>query len=472
MPLPLRFRFAALAACVTALAATADAQDAAKKDPPKKQPAPKKAAEKRPAAPVADLTALPGFQVELLYTADPATEGSWINLTVDPKGRLLIGGQSNQPVLRATLKGGAVEKMENLGLPITQVMGMLFAFDSLYLMGSGPGATYGLFRCRDTDGDDKFDDIKALKDFGTGGEHGAHAIAAGPDGKLYVCNGNHTPVPQGLSKFNPLRNYREDHLLPRQWDGNGHAAGILAPGGYVLRGNPDGTDWELTLGGFRNQYDFAFNGDGELFTWDSDMEWDWGMPWYRPTRVNHCVTGGEYGWRSGTGVWPNYYTDSLPTTVDIGLGSPTGVTTGAGAKFPEKYQKALYICDWTYGRLMAVHLTPTGATYTGTFENFVAPKGLDGKSDKKPLNLTDSVVGKDGALYFTVGGRNTQAALYRVTYTGTESTAPATLTNADGADARKLRRELEAFHREPNPKALEFAWPHLNSDDRWIRFAA
>ena len=34
--------------------------------------------------------------------------------------------------------------------------------------------------------------------------------------------------------------------------------------------------------GYRNAYDIAFNADGELFTYDSDMEWDMGTPWYRP----------------------------------------------------------------------------------------------------------------------------------------------------------------------------------------------
>jgi len=42
---------------------------------------------------------------------------------------------------------------------------------------------------------------------------------------------------------------------------------------------------------------------------------------------------------------------------------------------------------------------------------------------KTPLNLTDAVIGDDGAMYFTVGGRNTKAQLYRISYTGDESTA-------------------------------------------------
>jgi putative heme-binding domain-containing protein len=240
----------------------------------------------------------------------------------------------------------------------------------------------------------------------------------------------------------------------------------------VVRTDPDGKKWDLVLGGFRNAYDMAFNADGELFTFDSDMEWDWGMPWYRPTRVNHAVTGGEYGWRSGSGVWPDYYPDSLPAAVNIGIGSPTGVVFGTVAKFPAMYQKALYVQDWSYGRIFAVHLTPNGATYSTKVEPFVAPVATNGDKARSPLPLTDLVIGDDGAMYFTIGGRNNQAALYRVTYTGSESTAPADLHDTAGAKERQLRHELEAFHGKTDPKAVSFAWPHLSSKDRYLRYAA
>ena len=47
--------------------------------------------------------------------------------------------------------------------------------------------------------------------------------------------------------------------------------------------------------GMRNHFDTAFNALGDLFTYDSDMEWDAGTPWYRPTRIYHLVSGGDYG---------------------------------------------------------------------------------------------------------------------------------------------------------------------------------
>ncbi len=413
-----------------------------------------------------------GFAIDVVHIADSKKEGSWICMAKDHKGRLIISGQQNQPILRITLNDGKAEKIEKLTLPISGAMGMLYAFDSLYVNGIGPKG-FGLYRCKDTKNADQYDDVQLLKKFQGGGEHGPHGVALGPDNQLYVMNGNHTALPEGLTPNSPYRNYREDFLLPRQWDGNGHAAGILAPGGYVVRTDADGKSWELVLGGFRNAYDIAFNPDGELFTFDSDMEWDWGMPWYRPIRINHCTSAAEFGWRSGTGVWPEFYLDSLGSTLNVGIGSPTGVGNGIGAKFPAKYQKAIYALDWTYGRIVAVHLKPNGSSYSAESEVFVAPKGIVvAGTPKKNLNVTDTVIGDDGALYFTTGGRNTQGALYRVRYVGKESTAPVT-ANTDGAADRKLRRELETYHHgKADPAAIAKAWPHLASSDRWLQFAA
>ena len=417
----------------------------------------------------ADLTLLPGFKVELLHSALPL-EGSWISMAVDAKGRLIVSPQQDDlPLLRITLtSAGQVAKIEPLPAPLHQAMGMCYAHDSLYVSGHGPSGT-GLYRLIDENHNDQFDtnEVHFLKKFEGEGEHGYHGVVEGPDGMIYVMNGNHTKVPEGISTNSPLRNYNEDLLLPRQWDANGHAAGILAPGGYVARTDPEGKKWELLLGCFRNSYDFDFNPNGEMFTFDSDMEWDWGMPWYCPTRVSHNVSGGDYGWRSGAGRWPNYYADSLPAAVDIGLGSPTGVKFGTKSKFPKKYQQALFVMDWAYGRLLAVNLREQGASYTGDFEVFV--KG-------KPLNLTDMEFGKDGAMYFITGGRGTQTGLYRVSFVG-DKALKRELDKVPKPDmaalaARDLRHQLETFHGKADPRAVDVAWPHLSSSDRFIRYAA
>jgi hypothetical protein len=158
---------------------------------------------------------------------------------------------------------------------------------------------------------------------GGGGEHGAHAIVLGPT----KCSTSRTATALRPSRDSrpesPYRNFAEDHLLPRTLDPVASFFDKLkVPYGYVLRTDENGTKWELFAGGFRNQYDIDFNADGELFTYDSDMEWDVNLPWYRPTRILHITSGSEFGFREGSTKWPDHYPDSLPTSGDVGLGSP------------------------------------------------------------------------------------------------------------------------------------------------------
>lgn len=438
-----------------------------------------------------------GFQVELLYTVPKDVQGSWVSLTKDKKGRLIASDQGNQGLYRITpapIGSNAETQVEKLdlkfeGKPVSGAQGLLDAFGSLYVCcNGGPGS--GLYRCTDTNGDDQYDKVEKLKSFQGGGEHGPHGLQLTPDGKgITVIAGNHTmppfeqkrtPAPQtmGGARTEPIRaalpagvtsrlqaNWDEDLLLLRQWDSNGHARGILAPGGWIANTDPDGKTWEMISVGYRNPYDFDYSPEGELFAYDADMEWDLGSPWYRPTRLCHAVNGSEFGWRSATGKWPNWYPDNLPPVVNIGPGSPVGVTFGTGAKFPAKYQRAVYLLDWTFGTIFAVHLTPQGASYVGTKETFLG---------RAPLPLTDAVVGQDGALYFTVGGRGTQSELYRVTYVGTESTAPAKIEKDSGTELRVLRRKLETLQvaGKSSVENVNLVWPLLSHSDRFIRYAA
>ena len=382
-----------------------------------------------------------GFKIERIFHV-PRAMGSWVALTTDPKGRLIASDQGGAGLFLIT-PGNATQqtKVEKLPVNLTGAQGLLWAFDSLYAVVNG-GDKSGLHRLRDTNNDGLVDTDEHLMFVPGGGEHGPHAVTLSPDGKsLFVAAGNHTKLPEQIAGSRIPRNWNEDHLLPRRWDANGHAAGILAPGGWICNVDESGKNWEVFSMGYRNQYDIAFNPEGELFTYDADMEWDFGSPWYRPTRVCHATSGSEFGWRSGTGKWPEYYEDSLPAAVNIGPGSPTGVVFGTGAKFPAKYQRSLFILDWTYSTIYSVELTPSGASYRGVKSDFVTGS---------PLPVTDAIVGQDGALYFAAGGRGTQSDLYRVTYAGAESTAPVTSQDAQGKELRELRRQTRSL-----------SWPKL-----------
>ncbi len=418
------------------------------------------------ATPVESLKVAKDFQVELLYTVPKDQEGSWVALCTDPKGRLIVSDQYGS-LYRLTLPPlGTTEglEMETIHLPIGQAQGLLYAFDSLYVMVANEAYQgRGLYRVRDTDGDDRFDEVSLLRKLQGGGEHGPHAIVPTPDGQgLFIIVGNQTKITE-LSGSRVPKHWGEDLLLPRLWDGNGFMKGVLGPGGWVARIDPDGRNWELQTVGFRNQYDAAVHRDGDLFTYDADMEWDINTPWYRPTRVCFVASGADFGWRSGASKWPPYFPDTLPPVVDIGPGSPTGVTFGYGAKFPAKYQNAYYAADWSYGKLYAVHIEPDGAGYKGTTEEFITGQ---------PLPLTDVLINPhDGAMYFAIGGRKTQSALYRVTYTGQESTRPANQKLAGGS-TRELRRKLESFHGRQDPQAVKAAWTFLRHRDRYLSTAA
>ena len=419
---------------------------------------------------------LPGFQVETIFNVPKKELGSWVCLTTDDKGRLIASDEGSFGLCRITPgKPGTndeakVERIEAFfgkdKKRITGAQGLLYASNALYVMcNGGPGS--GLYRLRSTKNDDQFDEVVKLKAINGGGEHGPHALRLGPDGKsIYIICGNHTAPPEKFDHSRVPKNWGEDHLLPRRWDAGGHAVGILAPGGYIARTDLDGKTWEIISSGYRNPYDFAFNADGEMFAYDADMEWDMGMPWYRPTRVVHATSGSEFGWRSGTGKWPAYYPDSLPPMLDIGPGSPVGIEFGYGSKFPAKYQKALYLCDWTFGTMYALHLEPSGSTYKATKEEFLS---------RTPLPLTDVCINPaDGAMYFTIGGRGADSALFRVTYTGKEPTEKAEYKDARNAKDRELRKRIESLHTPAADTrgAVIEAWPHLAHQDRFIRYAA
>lgn len=417
----------------------------------------------------ADIKVPEGFKVEMLHKLSEA-EGSWCAMCVDPKGRI-IASDLNGKLVRITPPplGGDPSQMvmEPIPLEIGHANGMLWAFDALYVMVCREGvyeAGSGVYRVTDTDGDDVLDKVELLRKVAGQGDHGPHALILSPGGKsITVVCGNSTRLTE-MQHYQVPSIWKDDLTLPKI-TGHGFMLGSGAPAGYIARMSPDGKDWTLVSSGLRNEYDAAYNRDGELFTYDADMEWDLTLPWYRPTRICHLTDGAEFGWRSVSGKWPEDYADSLPPVINVGRGSPTGVTFGYGTKFPAKYQNALFAADWTYGKLYALQLREQGASYSADLEVF---------AEGKPLPLTDVVVNpKDGALYFAVGSRKGNSALYRVSYTGTESVAE--VVPAGDPEARKLRalrHQLEDAYHAADAASLDLALQNLSHPDRFIRFAA
>lgn len=436
---------------------------------------------------IAKLKIPDGFHAEHLYSPKEHGQGSWVAMTFDNKGRMITSDQYGKlyrldipRVGYDTTKDSVVVK--ELPIKLTDTVyskrehigfahGLLYAFNSLYVVVNDEGAPdsvslpSGLYRLQDTDNDDVYDKMTLLKKLDGRGEHGPHNVVVGPDSSsLYLIAGNFTKIPEVNNYLIPAT-WKTDNLLPLLPDPRGFGVKLDPPGGWIARMSPDGDNWEVFSVGFRNPFDMAFNEDGELFTYDSDMEWDLGLPWYRPTRICHVTNGSEFGYRENDQKWNAEYIDNLPSILEIGQGSPTNMMSGHNANFPAKYRRGLFTFDWSFGIIYHVDLIPQGSSYTAKAEEFISGT---------PLPLTDGAIGPDGAMYFLTGGRKIESDLYRVYY-GDNKKNTESLTENESPEvvqARKTRRDLEAFHGKQDPKAVDFSWPYLKNDDRFIRFAA
>jgi len=385
--------------------------------------------------------------------------GSWVSMTVDSAGRLIIAREASG-LLRLTLSptGDSIKSTEWINRDLQECRGLTFRGSDLFVNANN---SKGLYRLR-SDGD-QFSEPELVYASSGGVGHGRNDLVVGPNQMLYSIHGDAVDLPNNVIDHTSL--YREA------------TKGSKTREGHLLRINPDKGSVEILAAGLRNPYGIDFNEHGDCFTYDADAEHDMGAPWYRPTRILHLTTGGDFGWRGVTGSWPAYYPDhpdNATVGLDIGKGSPTTVKFGTRSNFPKKYRDGLFVLDWAYGRILLVNLLPRGSSYSMTSETFL--KG-------RPLNVTDVEFGADGSMYLITGGRKTQSTLYRVTYVGKqnsledaggqETTAHQANCNNFSSQSRQTRRDLEALlNRDIKSENFDWAWEQLGNPDPWISHAA
>lgn len=405
-------------------------------------------------APQTKFDTAPGFAVTTLRNAGP-DEGSWIAMAFDADGRLTIS-REDKGLLRMTIADDrrSVARVEPIDVELKECRGLIYDHGFLYANANNSKAMYRL----KIEGSGEVKRPEQIREFPGDVGHGRNDLAFGPRGELYSMHGD-SVLPPGeplLDRTSPLRESRQGP--PRKE-------------AYLLRTDRGGKKWELVCTGLRNPYGVAVHPNGDLFTYDADNEFDMGTPWYRPTRIVQMMSGADYGYRAAKDQWtpnfPDHPDNGLPL-IDVGRGSPTAAMFGTNLQFPPSYRDALYVLDWSYGRVLAVHLTPRGGGYRAALEVF-----LQGR----PLNVTDIAAGPDGAMYLITGGRKTQSALYRVEFTGPIDTAPAESQHEQDAAKfaerqRTVRKKLEKYHGAAKPKALNVAWRYLSDADPTIRHAA
>src|SRR3954468_18892006 len=126
-----------------------------------------------PALRAAELfTVAKGFKVEQIHKTDMKTQGSWVSLCVDEKGDLIASDQYGYlwrivPPAIGKSEGAKVEKVKiNAG----KAHGSLWAFGSLYIIGSDTPADAKtdlrtLWRAWDSKGDGSFDQVQRIASF-------------------------------------------------------------------------------------------------------------------------------------------------------------------------------------------------------------------------------------------------------------------------------------------------------------------
>lgn len=369
------------------------------------------------------------FRVTTYATDDLAH--SIYAMTVNPRGQIVVSGRDYiRTLIDADNDGQAESFIEFAPAPEDGVQGLCFDGEYLYCVGGE-----AFLRYRDQNQDGKADGLpqKIIK-INTGGEHDAHAIRKGPDGWWYLLAGNSSGV---TSKYASLK-----------------SSPITSPSaGVLLRIRPKLNGAEILADGFRNAYDFDFGPYGDLFVYDSDGERDITLPWYRPTRLYQLRPGTHAGWISRSWKHPSSYPEMPNEVGSFGRGSPTGVINYRHSQFPPQYQNGLFILDWTYGRVHAIPLERDGSAIKSEPELFMSAKGSFGFAP------TDAVVGPEGALFVSIGGRGTQGTVFKVEYQDLKT--PSTFKPAPQTKEQKLLACLEA----PQPLS---SW----SRDQWEPIAS
>lgn len=214
--------------------------------------------------------------------------------------------------------------------------------------------------------------------------HAANGIAFGPDGFGYVGVGARADHGEIIGGPNAGQ---QDELHPLE--------------ASILRFNPDTGEVTVYATGFRNPYDIAWDGFGQLWATDNSPDFN------PPERLHRVVPGANHG-------YPYYDCDvcfSPPPGVTVipplGLftpsSSPTGVTAYSSSQFPG-YNNAIFVTLWSAfsGAQKVMHIGAGGSSAPVNFATgFAAP--------------IDVVTGPDGSLYVADWATG---IIFQISYTG------------------------------------------------------
>ncbi|MCE9607761.1 MAG: HEAT repeat domain-containing protein [Planctomycetia bacterium] len=394
----------------------------------------------------------PGFEIQLV-AAEPDIRKP-INMNFDSAGRLCVTGSIEYPYAAEEGQGrdtvvrfeigpdGRAVRSETIVAGLNIPIGISPWNKELFVF-----SIPRLLRCRDVDGDGKFEEKTPLiTGFGAKDTHGmVNNITPWIDGWIYTCHG--------------YSNQSE----ARAADGST----ISMQSGNTFRWRPDGTHIEQFTHGQVNPFGMAFDTLGNLFTADCHT-----LPAYQILRGGWYPSFGKP--HDGLGYAPSIMKHQHGST---GI---SGIVYYAAEQFPEEYRNTIYIGNPITNRVNHDKLTTHGSSYEALEQpDFLA-------CDDRWFRPVDLKLGPDGALYIAdfynriIGHYEVpldhpqrdreRGRIWRVVYTGKGAAQP-TMPNVAKADGKELLQLLghenltvrtfatNRLAAEPelvDPKALEY----------------
>ncbi len=326
---------------------------------------------------------------------------------------------------------------------------------------SGLGNVFSLY---DDDGDLK-SDRKETHFTGIGGaqhDHGIHAFAFGPDGKLYFNFGNfggQLKDKDGKPVVDLAGNEIKIGRQPYQE-------------GMVFRCDLDCSNVETLGWNFRNNWEVCVDSFGTLWQSDNDDDGNRGV------RINYVMEYGNYGYKdelTGAG-WKTPRTNLekeiplqhwhlndpgvIPNVLQTGQGAPTGIVLYEGTLLGDVFQNQMIHCDAGPNIVRAYPVKPDGAGYSAHMQNM-----LHGARDKW-FRPSDVCIAPDGSVIVAdwydpgVGGHRMgdieKGRLFRIAPPNTPYKVPKYDFNA-------IEGAIVALQ-SPNLSARYLAWQKLHGE--------
>ena len=292
-----------------------------------------------------------GLQVEL-FAAEPDVVNP-TNIDVDARGRVWVCESYNYGVPEAeqTIEGGRIVILEDTdqdgkadsrkifyqGEDVNIALGIAVLGNKVYVTRSPDMLVF-----TDNDGDDVPDKKEVLfTGMGNPGDHSAHALVFGPDGRFYYNMGN-----MGYQVHDS-----NDRIIIDQAGNPVQSKTGPYKGGMIFRCDSDGSNFEVLGHNFRNNYELALDSYGGI--WQSDNDDDGN----KSCRLNYVLEFGNYGyldemtregWRTPrTNMeitvpgqhWHQNDPGVIPNLIVTGAGSPAGITYYEGELLPENFQR-------------------------------------------------------------------------------------------------------------------------------------